>query len=201
MNNKIRWFCLLFLCSFFISVSFASELLDKGIEEYKAGNYKSAIDFFTQVLSTDIQNEKAKKYLKKSADQLLEPERKAIEKERVQLMKEAQKALKEQQKQLTKKEKEIKPLLKKAKKYYKKKWYLTSTDKFTEILLKYPDYDIAKKYYEKIVNDMTSLSKDVQTTDLENLSYAKGYISYYEQKLPDAVNEWEKILQINGEKI
>ncbi|MBI5574571.1 MAG: tetratricopeptide repeat protein [Elusimicrobia bacterium] len=171
-----------------------------GIIEYKKGNYKKAIDYFTQVLSLAPKNEKAKKYLKRSADRLLEPERKAIEKERVQLVKEAQKALEEQQKRLAKRNKEINPLFKEAKKYYKKKWYLTSTDKFTEILLKYPEYQMAMDYYENIRADMKDIAAQRLTTDLEKLSYAKGYVSYYEQKLPDAVSEWEKTLRLNPKR-
>ncbi|MFA5780529.1 MAG: hypothetical protein WC947_10385 [Elusimicrobiota bacterium] len=174
--------------------------LKEGIKQYKSGNYKSAVDSFLQMLSTDPQNKKAKEYIKKSTDKLLEPEREAIEKERVQLMKEAIKALKEQQKQTVKKEKKIKPLFKKAKKYYKKKWYLSATDNFTEILLKYPEYQLAKDYYAKIIADMKDTAVDQRTTDLEKLSYARGYISYYDQQLPDALNEWEKTLQINPKR-
>ncbi|MFA5779207.1 MAG: hypothetical protein WC947_03640, partial [Elusimicrobiota bacterium] len=70
----------------------------------------------------------------------------------------------------------------------------------TEILLKYPEYQLAKDYYAKIIADMKDTAVDQRTTDLEKLSYARGYISYYDQQLPDALNEWEKTLQINPKR-
>ncbi|MFH0948659.1 MAG: hypothetical protein V1833_06670 [Elusimicrobiota bacterium] len=198
--KRIRTVPILLNCFLLASLFCNENTLSKGVTDYNSGNYRAAIDCFTGVLSIDPKNKKAKKYLEKSANKLLEPERKAIEKERTYFMKEAFKALQEQQKENVKRKNEIKPFFSKAKRYYKKKWYLSATDKFSEILLKYPGHRSAKDYYEKIRINMTDTAKMEQTTNLEKLSYARGYISYYEQKLFDAVNEWEKTLQINPKR-
>lgn len=201
MKLIIKKTIILFFFVYFGLYVFCNENeMKNGIKEYNSGNYKSAIDYFMSVLATDPKNEKAKKYIKKSADKVLEPERKTIEKERLKLMGEARGALNEQKKQNAIRDKKIKPLFKSAKKYYDKKNFLKATDKFKEIILQYPDYDMAEKYYEKILNDMNSISKEMQTSDLERLSYALGYVSYYKQKLSDAVNEWEKVLQLNPKR-
>ncbi|MFA5780181.1 MAG: hypothetical protein WC947_08580 [Elusimicrobiota bacterium] len=173
------------------------QLQKAGVNKYNSGNYKEAMDLFLQVLAIDPKNEKAKEYIEKAGDKMLEPERKAIEKERAQLMEDARQAFKEYQKQQAKQDKLIKLLFKSAKNAHDKKRFLKATDKFKEIILQYPDYDLARKYYEKISSDMNATAKELQTTDLEGLSYANGYVSYYDQKLTDAVNEWEKVLHIN----
>jgi tetratricopeptide (TPR) repeat protein len=66
--------------------------------------------------------------------------------------------------------------------------------------LNYPDYEPAIKYYERINSAMAVKAAEEQSSDLENISYARGYVSYYAQKLPDAINEWEKVLQYNPKR-
>ncbi|MCB4790711.1 MAG: hypothetical protein LHV68_02375 [Elusimicrobia bacterium] len=113
------------------------------------------------------------------------------------LMDEAKKAL-EKNKELKKEnQKEIRSIFVSAKRYFKKKKYLTASDKFSQLILKYPEYKIAKEYYEKINVLMDNESKDNEAIDLEKVSYAKAFVYYKEQKLKEAVNEWEKALAIN----
>lgn len=116
------------------------------------------------------------------------------------LMREAQAALAKDRKTKAKQQKEIKPLFNDAKKDYKKKRYLKAVDKFGELVLKYPDYKVARDYYNKIFNLMDITSKDTDTTDLEKLSYAKGFINYHNQQFYESINEWEKVVQLNPKR-
>jgi len=202
MKSKKLLACifLLFVLSAAMYCNDTKELLQQGMHQYKIGNYKAAINCFTNVLNSEPNNAEAKKYLDKSAEQLLVPEQKAIEKERVQFMKEAQAALKEHRKQMAELEKQIKPQLREAKKFYNKKYFLSASEIYRKIMLDYPEYLPAKEQYENITADMAQVSNEVQTTDLEKLSYAKGYVAYFGQQLSDALNEWGKVLQINPDR-
>ena len=116
------------------------------------------------------------------------------------LMKEAKQALKIKEHDNDKLDKEVAPLFEDALKDYKKKRYLLAADKFRGIMLKFPQYENAGFYYRKINDDMYETSQTLQDSDLERMSYAKGYVSYREQNLNESINEWEKVLQINPER-
>lgn len=116
------------------------------------------------------------------------------------LMDEAQAALKKSQKEKAKREKKILPLFKSAKRDFKKKRYIKATEKFERLMLQYPDYEIAREYYQKIVNNMNITAESRDLSDLEELSYARGYLYYRGNKLYEAINEWEKVLQLNPKR-
>lgn len=129
-----------------------------------------------------------------------EKARKVTASSRSSLMKEAKIALKERNKQLAEERGKVYALFKEAKKDYTKKHYLRATDTFREILLKYPENANVKELYTNIVTEMNDTAKSYMSDDPENLSYAKGYVSYYGRDLAEALNEWEKVLQINPER-
>ena len=114
------------------------------------------------------------------------------------LMKEAKEAVRESRRIKAQMQKDIKRLFNSAKNDYKKERYLKASEKFGEISLKYPQNTAAKDYYDKITNLMEKESKDSEAADLARQSYAKGYVSYNTQKYSDAVNEWEKFVQITS---
>jgi tetratricopeptide (TPR) repeat protein len=113
------------------------------------------------------------------------------------LMEEAQKALRNNEINSDKLEKEVDPKFKGALKDYNNSCYLLAADKFRDIMLKYPQYGNAGHYYQLITDKMNEDSKLSLDSDFEKLSYAKGYVDYRGQKYNDAVNEWEKVLQMN----
>jgi tetratricopeptide (TPR) repeat protein len=112
-------------------------------------------------------------------------------------MEEAQKALRNNEINSDKLEKEVDPKFKGALKDYNNSCYLLAADKFRDIMLKYPQYGNAGHYYQLITDKMNEDSKLSLDSDFEKLSYAKGYVDYRGQKYNDAVNEWEKVLQMN----
>ena len=180
--------------------SFANELYKAGVKKYKAGAYQDSINIFIQVVSLDSGNIRAREYLNRATERILDPEKRAVMEERMRLMRDAQAALKEAKAEQAKKAKAIKPLMKSAKREYDRKKYLRATDKFSEIIMKYPDYELASKYYDKIKTDMNYVVKNPQGVNFEALAYARGYNNYYSQNLPEAVNEWEKVLEINSKR-
>src|SRR3989339_220937 len=113
------------------------------------------------------------------------------------LMKEAKKALKEAEKIKAGQDRDINSMFRSARKDYDNKRYLKAGDKFSEIVIKYPDCESAKEYFEKINSQMEDKSRDMGTSNFEELSYAKGYLNYRRKQLSEAINEWEKVLQIN----
>jgi tetratricopeptide (TPR) repeat protein len=114
------------------------------------------------------------------------------------LMKEAKEAVRESRKLQAQMQKDIKRLFNSAKNDYKKERYLNATEKFGEISLKYPENTAAKEYYDKITALMEKEAKDSEGIDLAGQSYAKGYVAYNTQKYSDAINEWEKFVQITS---
>lgn len=113
------------------------------------------------------------------------------------LMQEAKLALKNNQIDNDKLDALVDPLFKDALKDYKDKCCLMAADKFRDIMLKYPQYENAGFYYMKITGDMDEDSRKSLDSDFEKVSYARGYVDYRGQKYNDAVNEWEKVLQMN----
>lgn len=113
------------------------------------------------------------------------------------LMVEAKKALRENEAVNHKLDKEADPIFKTALKDYRKKRYLVAADKFNEIALKYPHYGNADLYYGRISGQMKADAENTLDCDLEKVSYAKAYVSYRNRKYAEAVNEWEKVLQLN----
>ncbi len=116
------------------------------------------------------------------------------------LMEEAQIALKNKEINNEKIDKVVEPLFKSALKDYNKTRYLLAADKFRDIMLKYPQYENAWLYYQKITDEMNESSQLALDSDFEKVSYAKGYVDYRGQKYNDAVNEWEKVLQMNAKR-
>jgi tetratricopeptide (TPR) repeat protein len=113
------------------------------------------------------------------------------------LMQEAKLALRNNQIDSDKLDALVDPLFKKALKNYKDNCYLLAADQFREIMLKYPQYENSAFYYLKITDAMNEDSKLSLDSDFEKVSYAKGYVDYRGQKYSEAVNEWEKVLQMN----
>lgn len=90
-------------------------------------------------------------------------------------------------------------LFKLAKKDYSRRRYLKASDQLRKILLEYPEHDKAEQYYKRITQEMYETSK-VETANLEELSYAKGYVCYREQQYYNALSEWRKVLEINPKR-
>lgn len=106
----------------------------------------------------------------------------------------------EARKQSAQRNRMIRNLFSSAKRDYVRKRFLKANEKLTDIMLKYPDFEKARIHYEKIESEMKEMSLNADISNLEELSYSKGYIGYRCGKMQDALNEWEKVLQINPKR-
>ncbi|MCX5782085.1 MAG: hypothetical protein NT145_05220 [Elusimicrobia bacterium] len=122
------------------------------------------------------------------------------ESKKYSLLKEAKQSLAKARKERKAREKEVRPLLKQAIRYYNKKYYLKATDLFKEIMLKYPEYETAQVYIKKMSDEINSTIRN-NDSDIEKYSYASGYADYQKILYNEAINEWEKVLQINPQRI
>jgi tetratricopeptide (TPR) repeat protein len=117
----------------------------------------------------------------------------------LELMAEAQQALALEASERKKRKAEINTLYKAAKKNYTKKMYLTASEKFSSLIVNYPECTNAGKYYLRIIGEMFDTASS-ETSDFERLSYAKGYMEYKNMKYLQAINEWEKVILTNPER-
>ncbi|OGS19816.1 MAG: hypothetical protein A3J83_01260 [Elusimicrobia bacterium RIFOXYA2_FULL_40_6] len=82
---------------------------------------------------------------------------------------------------------------------YTNKNYLNATDKLKSVISEDPSYRNASFYLSDIKKTMKNTAKEEKNSDLEELSYAKAYVSYYSGDLQNSINEWEKIFCLNAD--
>lgn len=120
--------------------------------------------------------------------------------EQNQLLHEALLKQEEERKEKQRIDKELSPKMASARKEGKKKNYLRATDKLKDILSFYPDYEPALKLYSMLYTQMTEEAKTRGEADFEDICYAKAYLSYYKNLNEDALNQWERVLQLNPDR-
>ena len=173
-----------------------NNFMETGILQYKAGKYKQAMETFMQEILLNPQNKKARIYLKKSAKKYLVSSEDEIKKERENIVKRAKRY---QQKQKNKNYIEIAKLYSVAKDEYKKGKYLRAFNKFNEINRIRKSYKDTEYYANLIKKKMEEISKLETYSDIEMLFYAKAFIFYNNKEFVNAINEWEKLLNIRPE--
>lgn len=116
------------------------------------------------------------------------------------LMQEA--LLKQEEERIERKriERETAPAISLARKEYGRKYYLSATDRLKEILIKYPSHEAAEKLLEEISSLMQVTAKNIGNADFEDIFYSKAYISYYGKAYEDALNQWEKALELDPDR-
>ncbi len=171
--------------------------MEQGIQYYKSNKYKQAMDSFMQVLLITPNDKKAKKYLKKSAKKYEMLIKEKILKERKHILDKAKKQLKEEEKK--KDFSRLKNLYLTAKDEYKKGNYLRAFSKFKEINKIKRNYKDTEYYMSVITKEMSEISKLETYSDIKMLFYAKGFMFYNNEEYVNAINEWEKFLNIEPE--
>jgi tetratricopeptide (TPR) repeat protein len=112
---------------------------------------------------------------------------------------EAQAAYSKDRERLKKIAKEIEPLFKEAKRDYNDKRYLKAAEKFREMAMKYPEFQNAKRYLDRIESKMTRTSQDA-SGDMEDMLYALGYVGFENGNYSEAVLQWSKVLEIDPKR-
>lgn len=171
------------------------EHLNSGKQSFQKGNYAEAMDQFMQALLIDPQNSTARRFMERSAEKLLEPEKKRIESERKKILKEFRKTI------AKRKVESLNVLYSKMVSDYKKQNYLKAYGNILKIVAVDSSYKNVSFYSENIVNEMKEIADLAVHHDPEKLSYAKGFVAYYFNKdLHDAVLQWQRVIAINARR-
>ncbi len=116
------------------------------------------------------------------------------------LLYEARQAMTESAREKKEREKVSRPLFRQALKEYRRHRYLNASGLFGQLILKYPEVGSAHLYYQRINDEMSRDARSSYESNLENASYARGFVNYRDQRFSDALREWEKVLQIDPEQ-
>jgi outer membrane protein assembly factor BamD (BamD/ComL family) len=200
MKLKAPVMCLLLAGIFFIPVKAlyaagagqAAELYEQGVKQYKTGEYYPAMDTFMQVLILKPKDARAGRYLKASADRILEQERREINKESEMMYSRARKALSEKGGP-----EDIKKLYTQGIKNYRKGNYLWATDKLARVADIDSGYGNVQQYLAEIRARMDNVSRQDTLPDTEKYYYARGYVTYYGNNLSETVSSWGRVLAVN----
>ncbi|MDI6757418.1 MAG: hypothetical protein QME32_05290 [Endomicrobiia bacterium] len=158
-------------------------------------NYAAAMDHYMQALLIAPDGKTARARLEKTAQKILEPEKKRIEAERKKVMAEYRKLM------AGRKVESIESLYSKAVSNYNKKNFLKSYEAVRKTVALNPDYKNIKFYDDSITSDMRSTSLADTIADVETLSYAKGFAAFnFDKNLAEAVRQWERVLAINSRR-
>jgi hypothetical protein len=95
--------------------------------------------------------------------------------------------------------KEDEEKFKKAKILYYKKEYLRASDVLSDILTSYPNFESPKHFYKEIKNTMRKATEQKDVLDFDKVTYARGYVNYYNAKYKEALIDWKKYLSFKGE--
>lgn len=95
--------------------------------------------------------------------------------------------------------KKAKEKFKKAKILYHKKEYLRASDTLSDILTSCPNFESPKHFYEDIRNMANKIADKKNSLDFDKVSYARGYVNYYNGRYKEALNDWKKYLSFKGE--
>jgi tetratricopeptide (TPR) repeat protein len=134
--------------------------------------------------------------LEKTAQKILEPEKKRIDAERKQVMAAYRKLMGKR------KVESIDSLYAKAVANYNKKNFLRSYEGIRKVVSVNPDFKNVKFYDDNITEDMRTTAVADTIPDMEKLSYAKGFKAFYfDKNIAEASRQWERVLAINPKRV
>ena len=166
--------------------------LSEGKKLFSSKKYPDAMEIFMEVLLIDPANSEAKNLIKKSADKILEPEKKRIEAERRRIMAEYKKYM------AKRKVESPESIYSAIISNYNKKRYIKAYEGIKKLAAISPGYKNVSIYETNITNEMKELSSNETYPDAEALSYAKGFDAYFfKNNLETTAREWDKVITLN----
>lgn len=84
-----------------------------------------------------------------------------------------------------------------AKKHISNEEYLRATDLLADIIVSYPSFESPLHFYNKIINKM-NVDASEESLDFAKLTYASGYLYYYETQYKKALSQWNKFTYFTG---
>ncbi|PKN02084.1 MAG: hypothetical protein CVU77_01300 [Elusimicrobia bacterium HGW-Elusimicrobia-1] len=174
----------------------AAAKIRDGDEAFGKKNYPAAMDSYMQALLIAPDGRAARLRLEKTAQKILDPEKKRIEAERRQVMAAYRKLMGKRKVESTD------SLYAKAVSNYNKKNYLKSYEGIRKIISVNPDFKNVKFYDNNITEDMRGTAVADTIPDMEKLSYAKGFTAFYfDKNIAEASRQWERVLAINPRRV
>jgi len=161
----------------------------QGMADYDAGDYKSAMENFSEALFLDPNNKQAKDYLEKAGRKFLEEVEAKRESERIEILKRAKEAIAERKKK-------VKEGYDTGIKHYKRSEFLRAGEAFNGVLEIEPEHKEAKKYLELIEKRLQDIVNKGEFESVGELYYAQGIIFYIKGEWAKAISQWENALKI-----
>lgn len=161
----------------------------QGLADYEKGDYKSAMENFSEALFLDSNNKQAKDYLEKAGRKFLEEVEARRESERIEILKRAKAVIAERKKK-------VKEGYEKGIKQYKRGEFLRAGEAFNAVLEIEPEHKEAKKYLELIEKRLQDIVNKGEFESVGELYYAQGIIFYIKGEWAKAIPQWENALKI-----
>lgn len=162
----------------------------QGLADYEAGNYKSAMENFSETLFLDSTNKQAKYYLEKAGRKFLEEVETKRESERKEILKRAKSVIAERKKK-------VKESYDKGIRHYKRSEFLKASEAFNAALEIEPEHKEAKKYLELIGKRLEKIVNKGDFETVAELYYAQGTVFYIKGEWAKAISQWENALKID----
>ena len=198
LNIKIVFltFCLLLAFVYIPSEILPAEVMSsekyfqQGLADYQAGDYKSAMENFSEALFLDPDNKEAKDYLERAGKKFLGGMEAKRESERREILKKAQTIIDER-------EKKVKDNYEKGIGHYKQGEFLRANEAFNAVLEIEPEHKQAKKYLGLIGKRFEDIVSKGQFKTVSELYYTQGAMFYINGEWGKAVSQWESAIKID----
>jgi len=190
----LAFFLLLALSYIPVEISAAEKVssekyFKQGLADYEKGDYKSAMENFSEALFLDPNNKQTKDYLEKAGRKFLEEVEVKRESERKEILERAKNVIAERKKTL-------KEGYEKGIKHYKRGEFLRAGEAFNAVLEIEPEHKEAKKYLELIEKRLQDIVNKGEFDSVGELYYAQGIIFYIKGEWAKAISQWENALKI-----
>ncbi|MFB0526684.1 MAG: tetratricopeptide repeat protein [bacterium] len=168
----------------------SEEYLEQGLADYDSGDYKSAMENFSEALFLDPNNKQAKDYLEKAGRKFLQEVEVKRESERIEILKRAKTVIAERKKK-------VKESYEKGIRHYKRGEFLRAGEGFNAVLEIEPEHKEAKKYLELIEKRLQDIVNKGEFRSVAELYYAQGIIFYIKSEWGKAISQWENVIKID----
>jgi len=167
----------------------SEEYFKQGLADYEAGNYRAAMENFSEALFLDPTNKQARDYLEKAGRKFMQEIEIKKEYERKEILGRAQSIIAER-----------KEKVKRGIKHYKQGELLKAGEEFNAVLEIEPEHKKAKKYLELIGKRLEDIVNKGEFKTIDELYYAQGTIFYINGEWGKAISQWRNAVKIGSSK-
>jgi len=171
----------------------SKEYFEQGVADYQAGDYRAAMENFTEALFLEPTHREAKVYLEKASEKFLQEMERKRETERMEILQRAQDIIGERKKS-------VKENYEKGMSHYRQGEFLTAREEFSAVLEAEPEHKEAKRYLELIRKRLEDIVNKGEFRTVSELYYAEGAIFYLNGEWDKAVSQWTNAMKLNSSK-